>query len=146
MGIPIIGDIIDAVGDLASEVLVDKDKKNEINYKLEELKDKHAERDHEATMGQLEINKVEAQHTSIFVAGWRPFIGWTGGAGFAYATVIQPLGSWIATVAGYTGEFPVIDTSILMTILTGILGIGGYRTIEKKWGVDTKAVSDGRGS
>src|SRR3546814_16111510 len=76
MAIPIIGDIINAVKDVVSEVVVEKDKKNELNVRLQELEDKANERLHEEVMAQSEVNKVEAAHPSIFVAGWRPFIGW----------------------------------------------------------------------
>lgn len=85
--------------------------------------------------GQLEINKQEAQHKSIFVAGWRPFCGWVGGFGLAYATILEPLMRFIATLYGYDGGFPVIDTTLTMQILLGMLGLGVMRTREKEKGV-----------
>ena len=85
--------------------------------------------------GQLDINKIEAASKSIFVAGWRPFIGWVCGFGLAYAAIIEPLMRFIATMLDYTGEFPVIDTSITMQVLLGMLGLGMMRTREKEKGV-----------
>lgn len=132
MGIPIIGDIINAVKDLASEVIVDKDKRAEIEFKLQELEDKTNERLHEESMGQIEVNKIEAASENIFVSGWRPFVGWTGGVGLAYAAVVQPLLSWFArVVCGYTGTFPALDNELLWTVLLGILGLGSMRSFDK---------------
>src|SRR3546814_2128891 len=91
MAIPIIGDIINAVKDVVSEVVVEKDKKNELNVRLQELEDKANERLHEEVMAQSEVNKVEAAHPSIFVAGWRPFIGWGCGCAFIYSAILAPL-------------------------------------------------------
>ena len=85
--------------------------------------------------GQLDINKIEAASKSLFVAGWRPFIGWVCGFGLAYAAIIEPLMRFIATMLDYTGEFPVIDTSITMQVLLGMLGLGAMRTREKEKGV-----------
>ena len=94
--------------------------------------------------GQLEINKIEASHKSIFISGWRPFIGWICGAGLAYAAFIEPLMRFIATVCGYAGEFPVIDTTITMQILTGMLGLGALRTHEKTKGVHKDSLKKGK--
>lgn len=136
----ILGDLIKPVKDIVSEVVVDKDKARELNVRLQELADRADQRIHDQTMGQIATNQMEAQHPSVFVAGWRPFVGWTGGVGLAYAAIIQPLGSWIARVAGYTGDFPVLDNNLLLIVLGGMLGIGGMRSFDKYHGVDTKRV------
>ncbi len=86
-------------------------------------------------LGQIEINKAEANHKSIFVAGWRPFVGWVGGLAFAYASILEPLMRFVATVNGYDGEFPIIDTNMTMQVLLGMLGLGLMRSYEKKNGV-----------
>jgi hypothetical protein len=88
-------------------------------------------------IAQLEINAREAQHTSIFVAGWRPFFGWCGGIGFLYATMIQPMLVWYGTAKGWPVP-PSINLDLLWVVITGMLGIGGLRTFEKTKGVDTK--------
>lgn len=85
--------------------------------------------------GQLDINKIEAGHRSIFVAGWRPFIGWVCGLGLAYATIIEPIMRFVATMFDYTGKFPVIDTTLTMQVLLGMLGLVAARTREKEKGV-----------
>ena len=91
--------------------------------------------------GQLEINKKEAEHSSIFVAGWRPGIGWICGAALAWNFILQPIVSWIAFVAGVNLEhMPTLDTGELTTILLGMLGLGGLRTYEKKLGVSRDKV------
>lgn len=88
-------------------------------------------------IAQLEVNAREAQHPSIFVAGWRPFFGWAGGAGFVYATMLQPLLSWYATVNAIPVP-PVLNLDLLWVVITGMLGIGGLRTYEKRIGVAAK--------
>lgn len=90
-----------------------------------------------AIVAQTDINKIEAASTSVFVAGWRPFCGWVGGTGLAYAAIIEPLLSFIARLSGYTGEFPVIDTTITMQILFGLLGLGAMRSYDKLKGVES---------
>ncbi len=80
---------------------------------------------------QLQVNAAEARSISWFVAGWRPFVGWTCGAGLAYVAIIEPFARFIATMAGYQGAFPIIDVSVTMQILMGMLGLGGLRTFEK---------------
>ena len=93
-----------------------------------------------AISGQLDINKVEAASSSVFVAGWRPFCGWVGGAGLAYAAIVEPLLSFIARLSGYTGAFPVIDTTITMQILFGLLGLGAMRSFDKVKAVESHEI------
>lgn len=131
MGIPIIGDIIGAVKDLASEVIVDKDKKNEINIRLKELEDQADERFHKELVGQLEINKEEAKHASIFVAGWRPAIGWIGAAGLGYNFVMAPFVEAIARWQGYVGAMPTPNSTELLTLVLSMLGVGAMRSYDK---------------
>ncbi len=85
--------------------------------------------------GQLEVNKAEAASTSLFVSGWRPFIGWTCGAAFAYKFVLAPAGAFAMAAAGHAINLPVLDFTEMSTILLGMLGLGGLRTIEKVKGV-----------
>jgi hypothetical protein len=84
-------------------------------------------------IAQLEINAREAQHPSIWVAGWRPYFGWVGGTAFAYVGIIKPLLSWIAAIKGWPVP-PDIDTEFLWVVVSGLLGIGGLRTFEKTKG------------
>lgn len=86
--------------------------------------------------GQLEINKAEAQHASIFVAGWRPGIGWICGIALGWNFIIQPIATWAAYLNGVDlAGVPQLDTGELTTILLGMLGLGGLRTYEKRLGV-----------
>lgn len=142
MAIPIIGDIIDGVKDLASEFIVDKDKRNELNVRLKELEDKANQRYHEQLMGQVETNQVEAASGSVFVAGWRPFIGWVGGAGLAWSFVVGPAVEYTARLAGWAGTMPEFNFEQLITIVLAMLGVGGMRTLEKIKGVSTNDMTD----
>ena len=81
-------------------------------------------------VAQLEINAREAAHPSVFVAGWRPGFGWAGVAGFTYATIVQPLLSWVAQIKGWPLP-PVLNMDLMWVVITGMLGIGGLRSVEK---------------
>lgn len=86
--------------------------------------------------GQTDTNKAEAANASIFVSGWRPFVGWCCGIGFLIS-FLGPLISYVVALAGKTGVvFPQLDTSTLMTLLMGMLGLGGMRTYEKVSGLN----------
>ena len=84
---------------------------------------------------QTEINKVEAANSNVFVSGWRPFIGWTCGAAFAYHFVLQPILVFVLAAFGVAVTLPVFSMESLMTVLMGLLGLGGLRTYEKLNGV-----------
>lgn len=85
--------------------------------------------------GQMAVNAVEAANPSIFVSGWRPFIGWTCGVAVAYEYVIVPLGTWVAAMAHVIlPEAPPLDAN-LWELMTAMLGIAGLRTFEKVKGV-----------
>lgn len=91
-----------------------------------------------AMTAQTDINKVEAGSDSVLVAGWRPFCGWVGGFGLAYAAILEPTIRLVATLLGYTGTFPAIDTTVTMQVLFGMLGLGAMRSYDKVKGVATK--------
>ena len=80
---------------------------------------------------QLDINKTEAAHRSVFVSGWRPFIGWVCGFALTWAYVITPILSFILAQTGYLVDLPKMDLGEMMPILMGLLGLGGLRTFEK---------------
>jgi Holin of 3TMs, for gene-transfer release len=88
------------------------------------------------TSAQTDVNKVEAASTSLFVAGWRPFVGWICGAGLGLSVIVAPLFTWITTLAGHPTPFPTLDNPLLQSTLAGMLGLGyGLRTYEKSKGV-----------
>jgi hypothetical protein len=84
---------------------------------------------------QNEVNKIEAGHASIFVSGWRPFVGWTCGVAFAYHYVAQPIFLFLLAAFGMAITLPAFSMESLLTVLLGLLGLGGLRTYEKFKGV-----------
>tara|TARA_R100000278_G_scaffold105448_1_gene81938 strand:- start:3961 stop:4365 length:405 start_codon:yes stop_codon:yes gene_type:complete len=128
--------LIGPVAGLLDKFIEDKDQKAKLAHEIATMAEKHA---HEAAMAQVDVNKAEAQHRSIFVAGWRPFIGWTCGVALAYHFVLYPI---IVFAIMTFPELPVpadalpeFDMESLMTVLLGMLGLGGLRTWEKTKGV-----------
>lgn len=86
----------------------------------------------EADGRQMEVNRQEAAHPHLFVAGWRPFIGWVCGVAFAYHFVIQPfLVFAMVNAGGKPVALPYFEMETLTTVLLGLLGLGSLRTIEK---------------
>ena len=92
----------------------------------------------QAMAGQLEINKVEAANASVFVSGWRPFIGWVCGAACAWNWIGLKIALFVAAYVGHELKLAPADLSEMMPVLLGMLGIGGLRTIEKINGVAAK--------
>jgi hypothetical protein len=125
--------LIGPVTGILDKFIEDKDAKNAMAHEIATMAEKAA---HEAAMAQVEVNKAEAQHRSIFVAGWRPFIGWTCGIALAYHFVANPLIMFAVTVAGVDiPTLPSFDMDSLMTVLLGMLGLGGMRSFEKMKGL-----------
>ena len=91
--------------------------------------------DMQKVMGQLEVNAAEAASPHMFVAGWRPFVGWCCGLGFLWAAIGHPVFAYFATVKGWPAA-PEVNTDVLMYVLGGMLGLGTLRTVEKSRGVD----------
>jgi hypothetical protein len=81
--------------------------------------------------GQMQINQAEATHQSIFVSGWRPFIGWVCGGGCAWNWIGLPIAKAGLLLAGYKLEISPADLNEMMPLLLGMLGLGGLRTFEK---------------
>ena len=82
-------------------------------------------------LAQLDINKTEAAHRSVFVSGWRPFIGWSCGVALAWSYVVTPILTFVLAQTGYLVELPSMNLGEMMPILMGMLGLGGLRTFEK---------------
>ena len=130
---------------LISRIWPDPKDQAEQLFKIEELKQRGDLAELNAMVvslqGQLQINAVEAGHKSIFVAGWRPFVGWVGGFSLAYAGIVEPIMRFVSVLAGYTGEFPMIETASTITILMGMLGLGGMRSYDKKNKTQTDSIN-----
>lgn len=90
--------------------------------------------DLQTVLAQLEINAKEAAHPSLFVAGGRPFFIWIGGVAFGYSVILQPLLVWVARIKGWP-EPPLPDVDLLWVVVSGLLGLGGFRSMEKIKGV-----------
>ncbi len=88
-----------------------------------------------AIKAQLEINKTEAGHRTIFVAGWRPFVGWICATALALMYLVFPIADWGLQLAGREMALPELSEKDIMGILIPLLGLGAYRTYEKAKGV-----------
>lgn len=127
----ILGSVFELGKDLISRFFPDKTEAARVEAEFLRMA---AEGELRQVIAQLEINAREAQHASIWVAGWRPFFGWAGGAGFVYATILQPMLTWWANIEGWPAP-PSLNLDLLWVVVTGMLGIGGLRTFEKAKGV-----------
>ena len=129
----LINSLIAPVTSILDKVIPDSDMKAKLAHEIATMSDTHAQ---QALLAQLEINKAEAASGSLFKGGWRPFIGWTSGIAFAYHFVLQPLLVFVLTASGVDlPDLPNFDMSTLLTVLGGMLGIGGLRSYEKTKGL-----------
>jgi len=129
----ILSALIGPATELAGKFIADKDQAAQLAHDLTTMADKHAQ---EAMLAQIEVNKAEAASGSVFKGGWRPFIGWVCGVAFAYHFVLQPFIVFVVAAAGITiPELPTFDMGSLMTVMMGMLGLGGLRSYEKKQGL-----------
>lgn len=135
MAIPIIGSILEIGEKLIDKLIPDPKLKAEALLKLKELEQSG---DLSVIAGQNEINKIEAASPTLFVSGWRPFVGWVCASALAAQLVLGPLLSWGSDLFGRPVRFPSLETELLTTLLVGMLGLGGMRTVEKLQGVDRK--------
>ena len=129
---PVIASILP---DLLDRVLPDPAQANEAKLRVLELAQKGElaamDADMRLALGQMEINKAEAS-TDLFRGGWRPACGWVCAAGLAYTFLLRPVLPWVAGLFGANVDaMPNIDTDTLMVLLTGMLGLGGLRTVER---------------
>lgn len=133
MTIPVLGDIIKEVGDIVEKVVPDADKKMDIQLELARIADAADAREDALLQAQAEINKTEAASGNLFVAGWRPAIGWTSALALLYTWIVAPVGKAVL----HLSELPAIPTDQIYPIVLAMLGIAGMRTYEKVSGVAT---------
>ncbi len=130
MSIPIIGTILDAIKSPLDKLIPDKNARQKFDHELEMAL-------LQAGLAQAQINKVEAQHPSVFVAGWRPFIGWVCGLALAWHFMGFDIANWLRLA--FFPDMPappaLNGTETLVTVLLSMLGLGGLRTVEKLKGV-----------
>ena len=113
----VVAGIIDKVAGHVDKFTLDKEEKAQLIQEINKA--------------QIEVNKVEAGSTNLFVSGWRPFVGWTCGFALCYHFVLQPLLMFVLSAIGKPMELPVFDMTSLTTVLLRILGLGSMRSIEK---------------
>ena len=124
--------LIGPVAGLLDKFIEDKDTKNALAHEISTMAERHAQ---ELAKGQLEVNKVEAASQSMFVAGWRPAVGWVCVLGMASNFIIIPMANFGLALAESDVTIPLIDTSTMMPVLMGMLGLGAMRSVEKVRGV-----------
>ena len=124
--------LVPALGTLVDRLIPDRAAAESAKADMEAALVKAA---NDAALAQVEVNKIEAGHGSVFVAGWRPAIGWVCAAALAWAFIVAPIASWGMAVFGLRETLPAIGTDNLFELVLAMLGLGGLRTFEKLRGV-----------
>ena len=129
----VIQSLIAPVTGLLDKFIEDKDQKAALAHEIATMSQKHAQ---ELSLAQIEVNKAEAQSGSLFKGGWRPAVGWVCAIAFLYHFLLKDIIMFVCAFAGVeVPELPEFDMSTLLTVLGGMLGIGGLRTYEKQKGL-----------
>lgn len=131
----LIGTLAGPIAGILDKFIEDKDKKSALAHEIATMAEKHA---HEVVKAQLEINKAEAQHPSLFVSGWRPAVGWVCVLGMAGNFITIPFTNMVLELLEYDVVIPLIDMETLLPVLLGMLGLGAMRTVEKVKQVERK--------
>jgi len=124
----IVAQLVGPVTGLLDKFIPDADEKMKIAAELSSMAERHAQ---ELAKGQLEVNKVEAASKSMFVAGWRPAVGWTCCIALLSNYILIPMANFVLLLAEMGVEVPSLDMSAMMPVLLGMLGLGAMRTVEK---------------
>jgi hypothetical protein len=136
VGIPLVGTLVEAGLKVLDKVIPDPQAKIQAQYELLKLQQagefKGLEADLQLALGQLEVNKIEAAAPDMFRGGWRPALGWVCVTAFAVQMVAAPLLPWVVGLTGRTvAPIPSLDLTEALTLLGGMLGFGGMRTLER---------------
>ena len=123
---------IGPITELLSKVIPDKTERERLAYQISTLTERQV---HEQVMAQLDVNKTEATHLSLYVAGWRPFIGWSCGVAMAFNYIGVPVIETVSVIYGTPLAIDPFDLEVMMPVLLGMLGLGGMRSYEKRNGV-----------
>ena len=123
-----VGPLAKIVGGIIDKAIPDKDLKEQLAHDIATMAERHS---HNIIKAQIEVNKTEAAHKSLFVSGWRPAVGWTCCLGLAGNFLVIPFSNFVMALAGSDIVIPLIDVSTMMPVLMGMLGLGTMRTIEK---------------
>ena len=124
--------LIAPVTGLLDKFIEDKDQKNALAHEIATMAQKHAQ---ENAKAQIEVNKTEAGHRSLFVSGWRPAVGWVCCVGMASNFLVIPMANFALALAESSVIVPVLQLSEMMPVLLGMLGLGSMRSAEKFKGV-----------
>lgn len=127
-----IDSLIGPVTGLLDKFIEDKDQKAKLAHDLSTMAERHAQ---ELAKAQMEINKVEAAHKSLFVSGWRPAVGWCCVLGMTGNFLVIPFANFILALLAIEVSIPLIDLETMMPVLMGMLGLGAMRSYEKTKGV-----------
>lgn len=122
----IISALIGPVTGLLDQFIEDKDQKARLAHELATMADKHA---NEIALAQIEVNKADAKG-NWFQSSWRPATAWVCVLGFMVNFLVSPL------CAGFGIDIPQADTSTMLPVLMGMLGLGGLRSFEKTRGLN----------
>lgn len=133
MGIPIISTVVDLVGGVIDKLVPDKGKAAEMRHEI-------AMTLVNSDLAQIDVNKVEAAHKSVFVSGWRPAVGWICVAALGFNYILSPLLAWAAVIWMPDAIIPQLDISELLTLLFGLLGMGSLRSYDKSKGTATNKI------
>lgn len=124
--------LIGPVMGLLDKIIPDPTEKARLAHEIATLAERQA---HEIAKSQIEVNRTEAASSSMFVAGWRPAVGWICAFGLGFNFICVPLGNFVLAVNGSVIAIPALDVSEMMPVLMGMLGLGAFRTFEKTRGV-----------
>ena len=130
-----IKDLVGPVVGLLDKFIEDKDQKSALAHEIATMSEKYAQ---ESALAQMEVNKVEASSSSIFVSGWRPAVGWCCVFAMAGNFIITPFANFVLTLLDTQVTIPLVPLETMMPVLLGMLGLGGLRTLEKTKGVHRK--------
>lgn len=137
-----LGGIVQAVGQVADSLTTSDKERLDAEIELRKLGIEERKIDAGLVQGQLDVNRAEAASSSLFVAGWRPAIGWIGAVALGYQFMLYPLLIWAWTLLQARGVIPaglqpppMLDTDALWVVLSGMLGVAGLRSVEKVKGV-----------
>ena len=124
----LIPGLVPLVGDVLDRFFPDKEKAAQAKREIEsQLTDHLAKID----LAQLQVNKEEAKSRNVFIAGWRPFVGWTCGLALCWTYILQPIAQFVLAQTGNLIDLPALDMSTMMPVLLGMLGLSGMRSFEK---------------
>ena len=135
-----VGAVGGAIGNLAKDIrtaitgkeAITAEEREKILAATSQMEQLALQADRDIAAGQMKINEIEAASAGFFRGGWRPMVGWICASGLAFQFVLRPLLPWVIGI-WYHGlaPMPSLDMGTLMTLLSGMLGLGGFRTFEK---------------